>query len=92
VPAFADPDTHAAVQQAAHDYLSDIGFSREEMIVLYEGSVLRDARIQTIILDGARYRRAQNAANTAMHKPGLPVQRPGVSQPRLDPKLVELDS
>ena len=92
VPAFGNPESRAALQQAANDYLSDIGFSREEMTALYNGSVLRDARMQQVILDGARHRQAQKAARTAMPTAGLSGQRPGLGQPRVDPRLVELGS
>jgi len=92
VPEFVDPSSRAALQQTANDYLSDIGFSREEMTALYNGSVLRDARMQRVILDGARYRQARNAARTAMPAPGSSGQRLGLGQPRVDPRLVELGS
>jgi hypothetical protein len=92
VPAFGNPESRAALQQAANGYLSDIGFSLGEMTALYNGCVLRDVRMQQVILDGARYRQARNAANTAVPTLGLSGQRPGLRQPRVDPRLVELGS
>jgi hypothetical protein len=80
VPEFADVDSRLALQQAVMDYLSEIGFSREEMAALYHGSAVRDARIQMAILDGARYRQVCNLAKTALQISVPPVQRNAVNQ------------
>jgi hypothetical protein len=92
VPAFADANSRAALRQAARDYLAEIGFSREELKAFYCDSLLRDARIQAVILDGARYRQAQKAATAAAQSPAAPTESRVASQPRLDPGLVELQS
>jgi hypothetical protein len=85
VPEFADKAKAAKMQEAAVSVLTDIGFTEEELGQLWNGSqalALRDHRMQLLILDGIRYRDAQQKAKAVTAKPVPPVQRPGVSQPR----------
>ncbi len=85
VPEFADRTKALKLQDAAVAALKDIGFTEQELGKLWTGRAnmtLRDHRVQLLILDGVRYREAQQKAKEVVAKPVPPVQRPGVSQPR----------
>ena len=85
VPEFADKTKAAKMQDAAVTVLKDIGFTEEELGKSWNGQErfsLRDHRMQLLILDGIRYREAQQKAKEVVAKPVPPVQRPGVSQPK----------
>ena len=85
VPEYADPAKAAKLQEGAVALLKDVGFTEQELGNLWTGRAnmtLRDHRLQLLILDGVKYREAQQKAKQAVAKPVPPVQRPGVSQPR----------
>ena len=85
VPEFADPAKAAKLADAAVAVLKDVGFTDQEMALLWTGQAripLRDHRMQLLIVDGIKFREAQQKAKQAVAKPVPPVQRPGVSQPR----------
>ena len=85
VPDLRDPEKADKVVRGARQYLSDIGFSNEELAAMWDSGkpiLLHDARIQSIILDGLMYRQAKEQAKTAAKPNTPPVQRPGVAAPR----------
>lgn len=85
VPNYAD----TRLQNAAVAVLSDIGFTGQELEQLWRGEAtipLRDHRMQLLILNGIKYRDAQQKAKAPVAKPAPPVQRPGVSPPRGTPQ------
>jgi hypothetical protein len=70
-------------------YGDDIGFTGQELEQLWRGEAtipLRDHRMQLLILNGIKYRDAQQKAKDPVAKPAPPVQRPSVSQPRGAPQ------
>jgi len=83
VPDMADPDKAPKLQSAALALLKDTGFKDEELAKAWQTRgdfSLRDARVQSLIVDAVRWREAQAKAREAVKKPVPPVQRPGVSQ------------
>lgn len=70
--------------RAAPEFLEARGFTKQELTDLASGKErlsIYDHRIQSLILDGMKYREIQNAPK-AVAKPNLPpVQRPGAKQP-----------
>src|SRR6266516_3865903 len=92
VPEFADTAKREALQKAAVATLSDVGFSQEEMQGLYQNSILRDARIQELILKAAKYDQGQRMLKTAPAKSVPPVMRPGVSQPRPSANAAKIEA
>jgi hypothetical protein len=92
VPELAKPESRAALIKLGQDYLAHKGFTAEEANALHNATILRDARIQEIILDGARRWDAQNKLRAARKDPVPPPQRPGTSQPRRDALQTEIDS
>ena len=92
MPELAKPESRAALTRLAQDYLSQKGFTIEEASALHNATIVRDSRIQEIILDGARRWDAQNKLKAAPKHPVPPPQRPGVSQPRVDSLQARIDS
>jgi hypothetical protein len=92
VPELAKPESRAALTKLGLDYLVHRGFTVEEASALHHATILRDARIQEIILDGARRWDAQNKLKAAPRNSAPPPQRPGVSQPRVDVLQARIDS
>jgi hypothetical protein len=83
-PELADPETAAKVQKSAATYLSDLGFSQDDLAAMWNGEKdlsLRDHRVQLLIRDGVRYREAQAQAKVKAVKTVPQVQRPGVARP-----------
>ncbi len=83
------PDADKAkLQQFTVDapkFLGEKGFTDQELANYASGKdrlSIYDHRVQSLILDGMKYREAQNAKPVALAKPVPPVQRPGVAQPR----------
>src|SRR5262249_19483472 len=91
-PELAKPERRAALMNLAQDYLVHKGFAAEEASAWHNATLMRDARIQEIILDGARRRDAQNKLRAAPRNSVPPPQRPGVSQPRADGLQAQIDS
>jgi len=74
-----------SLMEAAPAFLNDRGFTNEELTSLWQGKEkisLHDHRLQSLILDGMKYRDLQKAPLKAAPKPLPPVQRPGVAAPR----------
>jgi hypothetical protein len=92
VPELAKPERRSALMKLAQDYLVHKGFAAEEASAWHNAIILRDARVQEIILDGARRWDAQNKLKAAPRNPASPPQRPGVSQPRADALQAQIDS
>jgi hypothetical protein len=70
---------------AAPGFLEAKGFTKEELNALASGQeklAIHDRRMQSLILDGLKYRDLQNAKVEAAKKPVPPVQRPGAAPPR----------
>ena len=83
------PDADKAkLQQFSTDapkFLAEKGFTDQELTNYASGKdrlSIYDHRVQSLILDGMKYREAQNAKPVALAKPVPPVQRPGTAQPR----------
>jgi myosin heavy subunit len=80
----ADQKRLDALNKAAPDFLKERGFSQQELTDLAQGKErlsIWDHRVQSLILDGMKYRDAQKAPQ-AVRKPVPPVQRPGTAAPR----------
>jgi len=87
VPDLADKTKAAKLQESAIGALRDHGFTDQELGQLWNGQAsisLRDYRMQLLILDGVKFREAQERAKQAASAKPLPpvAQRPGVAQPR----------
>jgi hypothetical protein len=83
------------VREAAVNYLTDAGFSHDEIGRYWNSAAWRDSRMQGVILDAVRYQRAKVKADAAVKK-GVPeVQKPGVSGPKANPfqaQIAELEA
>lgn len=79
-PELARPEIGEKVRKIAHDYAKSLGFTDDELGAAWSGAPisLRDARIQEVFLNAARYSAAKAAKPSP--KPVPPVQRPGVSR------------
>jgi hypothetical protein len=77
VPEVLDPEKGKAIREMAINSLQkDYGFSLEEMQQAWNGP-FRDARVQQILLDAARWRNLKANPPKPVEKPVPPVQRPG---------------
>lgn len=61
----------------AKSALIDYGFTEEQIVQLWNNSILRSAPLQRMMADAARYRIAKRTASTPAAKPVPPVQKPG---------------
>jgi hypothetical protein len=77
-----DPVRGPKIRQAAFQTLHELGFSEQELSQSWNAGQLRDARVQALVLDAARYRQAKASAAKAAAKPIPQVQRPGTGRPR----------
>lgn len=91
VPELSDKDTRAKIMNSAQEVFDDLGFTKEELKSLWDGTLgvsLHDHRFQRLVIDGIRYREAQQAKTTAAKtvqekiKQLPPVQKPGTAQGR----------
>jgi len=76
----ADKAKLSQLRADAPKYLEERGFSQEELTKLANGEdrlSIYDHRIQSLILDGMKYRDAQKAKAAAVAKPVPPVVKPG---------------
>lgn len=83
VPEFSDKDKASNWRGKTVDYLTDLGFSEQELAASWHGQEkfsLRDARLQKILLDAAKFNNAQREAQKVKAKPLPPAQRPGVAK------------
>ena len=79
----ADASVRTRLQTEALEMLQSAGFDNKELTRAWNGGErfsMRDARVQRVIADAAKWRMAQAKAVAAAKKPVPPVQRPGVSQ------------
>jgi hypothetical protein len=84
-PEYADPKTSAQWQADTARYLAELEVTPSEVQALWSGQSnfsLRDHRVQLIIRDAVRYRKAQIEAKAPKRvvKPVPSVQKPGVSR------------
>lgn len=80
----ADSKKAESVRRAAKNTLSDLGFKDEELGALWQGKAgisLRDARVQQLVYEAAKWREAQAKAKEVRAKPLPPVQKPGSVRP-----------
>lgn len=85
IPDLKDTTKAAKLQQATFDYLTDLGFQKDELVSNWNGQdkiSFRDARMQKLVHDAARYQELKSKPPAPAAKPIPQVQRPGVSQPR----------
>jgi hypothetical protein len=87
VPELADATKTAPLRQATREMLRERGFDDRELAHVWDGHggvSIRDARVQAVIADAARWRMAQaNAKNISNNRaPVPPVLRPGTARPR----------
>jgi hypothetical protein len=83
-PEMKDPAKAQELRAATRKMMHDVGFSEDEINNAWAGKVgvpLRDARVQMLLADGARWRMAQARAKTVTKASVPPVQRPGVYRP-----------
>lgn len=69
----------------APNFLKEKGFTEQELADNVSGKdrlSIFDHRVQSLILDGMKYREAQNAKPVALVRPVPHVQRPGAAQPK----------
>jgi hypothetical protein len=84
-PEFRDPANAPKVRQMVIENLRTRGVTDQELTALWNmqsGINIRDARVQSILYDAARFRAAREAGKHAVRKPLPPVQRPGVASSR----------
>jgi hypothetical protein len=85
LPDFADKEKARAIQESALETLKSVGFDEEELVKAWSGQEklsIRDHRVQLLVVDAARWHKAQADAAKAKAKPVPPVQvqRPGVAK------------
>jgi hypothetical protein len=82
-PELADPEKAKKLQGDALELLKDKGFTAQELGGFANGEKvsLMDHRIQSLILDGVKYRQALKAPSKAVPPTVPPVQKPGVAKP-----------
>jgi hypothetical protein len=84
-PEFADQKVAAAMVRQAGEMLRDLGFTPQELDVLWHGQgklSLHDHRVQLLVRDGMKYREAQAKAKAAQQRTVPNVQRPGPAPAR----------
>lgn len=84
IPELADPVKSKALQTAAVELLHDKGFTDQELNRLASGEErisVYDHRLQSLLLDGVKWRDANKAKTAVTAKPTPPVVRPGVAKP-----------
>jgi hypothetical protein len=84
LPELSNPETANKLRTSAVGVLRDLGFSNEELDSLWrgrEGLTVHDHRFQLLLIDGIKYREAQQKVRDIpkQAKPIPPVQRPGAS-------------
>lgn len=82
-PEFRDPATAPQLQTEVRAMLGDFGVTDSELAALWNGDErmsIRDHRVQLIIRDALRYRKARQATKTPPRKPVPPVQKPGTAR------------
>jgi hypothetical protein len=81
-----DPAKAAVLRNETKAMLRERGFDEKELAHVWDGHggvSIRDARVQAVIADAARWRMAQAAAKNRNAYKELPlVQRPGTARPR----------
>jgi hypothetical protein len=75
---FADPTKAEKARDQVMKYLTDkVGLDRQALTELWGTKTFRDAKMQQIVYDAARFSAAQEKAKAATAVPKPPVQRPG---------------
>jgi hypothetical protein len=81
-PEFRDAANAPKLRQLVVEDLRHRGVTDTDLSALWNmqsGINIRDARVQSILLDAARYRQVKAASKNVATKPLPPVQRPGVA-------------
>ena len=82
---FADNEKAPKVRQDVIRYLTDtVGVDNKALPELWSHPMFRDARMQRIVYDAARFHSAQEKAKSAVAAPKPPVQKPGTGQGKSD--------
>ena len=84
-PEMADDTERARMREAAASVLAEIGYSNEEMRMLWSGELAvspHDHRFQLLIRDAIQLRDAQERVRDVHARPVPPVQKPGVALPK----------
>lgn len=84
-PELADPKAVEKWQKAAVDLLEDKGFTKDELNRLASGNdklSIFDHRIQSLLIDGVKYRQAQSAPAKVVPPTVPKVERPGTAKPQ----------
>jgi len=82
---FADAEKGPKTRQEVISYLTEqVGVEKDALQGLWSHPMFRDARMQRIVYDAARFHAAQEKAKSAVAAPKPPVQKPGIGQGRAD--------
>lgn len=77
----ADTEKSRQARTSIDHYLTEVvGVPREQLPELRSVPIFRDARMQRIVYDAARFHAAQEKAKSALAAPKPPVQRPGTAK------------
>jgi hypothetical protein len=82
----ADAEKGQQARASITHYLTEVaGVPREQLPELWNMPVFRDARMQRIVYDAARFHAAREKAKSAVSTPKPPVQRPGTASAKATP-------
>lgn len=82
---FNDAEKAPKVRETVVRYLTDtVGVPNDQLPSLWKNPVFRDARMQRVVYDAARFHAAQAKAKAAVTVPKPPVQRPGTAPAKGD--------
>ena len=82
---FGDPEKSKKARDEVMSYLTEVRkVPKDQLPELWNNPLFRDAKMQLIIRDAAKWHNAQQAAKAAVTKPIPPVQRPGTARTKAD--------
>jgi hypothetical protein len=79
------PETMRKLAETVVGMAEEYGVSKDELAAAWQSQpVMRSAAFQRMMVDAAKYRMATREVVNKIDRSAPPVQRPGVSQPRVD--------